>query len=534
MDSQDLLSVHDDEGQQWAPLQPTSTPKEFGADPHFSDPLLQQHMNPLLMDPQFDPCMPMPSLMVDPLLQPHMNPLLMDPQFDPCMVMPSSVIGVQPGHSEQWLYLRQAEQDKQQHELRLMEMKLQAEREQRQFELERLRLQQEQSREHIVHREGQYFKDIKIKPLEDSDDVDIYLSAFERLAEANKWPRPQWATRLAAALTGKAREAFTRLSMQDSGDYTKLKEAVLRAYNLTPEAYRLKFRSAKRLTDETHMQFAVRLRTLFDRWTSGENVTNIAELQDLLIREQMLENYYFHLQVYLKDRRPANVVDLAELAEHYELVHSRDHRSFKKPNNRDDQPSVRTDAKKTDKKQCVSAERRHQGQRCWKCSGYGHVQRDCKKVLLANGACDLRKSCGSVNGQPVNILMDNGCQVTLVHSDFVKLSDFVGRTITVCVADGRYVAFPLADVDFHSSLYEGILRVGVVDNLPEDVLLAVEAIPTSVRFLDDARDETNVCVVTRSQQKTRELAEESDVRARGKVKLSSVVTPNKQDRKSVV
>ena len=151
------------------------------------------------------------------------------------------------------------------------------------------------------------FKDIKVKVLEDNDDVDVYISAFERLAKANKWPQDQWATRLAAALTGKARQAFTRLPVHETGDYHKLKDAVLKAYNLTPEAYRLKFRSGKKQKNETRMQFAVRLRTMFDRWTSGEEVTDLSELQDLLVREQMLTSYYPHLELYLKDRRPETV-----------------------------------------------------------------------------------------------------------------------------------------------------------------------------------------------------------------------------------
>lgn len=291
MDSPDLLVGDGDGGgidQQWQPLQPTSTPKVLQMGTQFDDPLVGHYMNHEFMSSQFDPY-------VSTTGQGH------GPGSGPAQPPPS---GAHAMSNEQWMLMRQAERDKQQHELLLMEMnfkseqmRLQAEKEQREFELERLRLQNELSQQQSLLRDTPHFKDIRVNALVDSDDIDVYLSAFERLAEANKWPTTQWATRLAAALTGKAREAFTRLSMNDAGDYGKLKDAVLRAYNLTPEAYRLKFRSGKRQKDETHMQFAVRLQSLFDRWISGDKVTNLSELQDLLIREQMLDSYYFQLQV---------------------------------------------------------------------------------------------------------------------------------------------------------------------------------------------------------------------------------------------
>ncbi len=58
MDSQDLLSVDGGVGQQWEPLQPTSTPKGKGVGSHLDDPLVHQYMHPGLIDPQFDPYMP--------------------------------------------------------------------------------------------------------------------------------------------------------------------------------------------------------------------------------------------------------------------------------------------------------------------------------------------------------------------------------------------------------------------------------------------------------------------------------------------
>jgi hypothetical protein len=370
------------------------------------------------------------------------------------------------------------------------------------------------------------FKDIKVKPLDDKDDIDVYLSAFERLAEANKWPETDWATRLAAALTGKAREAFTRMPIGDSGDYDKLKEAILQAYNLTPEAYCLKFKSVQKMKSETHRQYAVRVRTLLERWTSGEQVASFESLQDLLIREQMLESYYPNLQMYLKDKNPKTVQELAKFAEHYDQVHQRDRYSnlsgaYSGDNNQ--KKLSTTDRKDTSyphkKKNNDSKKSRP---RCWKCGNIGHVQNECKQVLSASCDKPRRNIPGTVNGHSVLMLCDSGADGTLVHSRFVAPTDYLDANIRIRLADGRVVQFPMAEVNLTCSLYSGRLLVGVKDTLPEDVALAVDAIPIALKFFDRPKCTSDSFVATRSQVKASRCAEKADHVARGKVKLSDV------------
>ena len=121
--------------------------------------------------------------------------------------------------------------------------------------------------------------------------------------------------------------------------------------------------------------------------------------------------------------------------------------------------------------------------------------------------------------------MDNGCDVTLVHSDFVKPINYIGQTIACRLADKSEFVIPLADVEIQCSLYEGILRVGVSDSLTEDVLLAVEATPTRVRYLTDDGHTNVIGVATRSQVKSRMMADKADDEAHQKVKLSKLEPP---------
>ena len=83
-------------------------------------------------------------------------------------------------------------------------------------------------------------RSIKIPHLNENDDIEVYLTTFERIATANKWEKVSWAPRLATLLTGKATESFVRMDINDVGDYDKLKAVILARYNLTPEVYRKK------------------------------------------------------------------------------------------------------------------------------------------------------------------------------------------------------------------------------------------------------------------------------------------------------
>ena len=61
---------------------------------------------------------------------------------------------------------------------------------------------------------------------------------------------------IAERCIGKAREIYTQLSLEQSSDYDKVKELILKAYELVPEAYRQKFRNCRKENDQTHVEFA--------------------------------------------------------------------------------------------------------------------------------------------------------------------------------------------------------------------------------------------------------------------------------------
>ncbi|GFS14443.1 zinc finger protein [Elysia marginata] len=92
------------------------------------------------------------------------------------------------------------------------------------------------------------------------------VNAFERFAESNRWSRDNWSTSLCALLTGRALDCYGRLSSEQAQDYDKVKQALMKRYDLTEDRYPRKFRSCKPAEDNTALlaeKAVINLRTPF-------------------------------------------------------------------------------------------------------------------------------------------------------------------------------------------------------------------------------------------------------------------------------
>ncbi len=107
---------------------------------------------------------------------------------------------------------------------------------------------------------------VKLSPKFSETDVDTFFCLFERLADVMKWPENEQTLLLQCVLTGKAQKAYSSLSVHDSQKYLKVKDAVLKAYELVPEAYRQKFRNLRKPAEQIYCEFARDLKIQLDRW----------------------------------------------------------------------------------------------------------------------------------------------------------------------------------------------------------------------------------------------------------------------------
>ena len=165
-------------------------------------------------------------------------------------------------------------------------------------------------------------KHIRLVPPFQEKEVDKYFLHFEKVAENLKWPKEHWTLLLQSVVIGKAREIYTQLSLEQSSNYDKVKELILKGYELVPEACRQKFRDCRKEHDQTHVEFARTKEQLFDRWCSSKKVgSDHAKLRQLLLVEEFKRCINSDVKSFL-DEKEVETLDLAaRLADDYSLTH---------------------------------------------------------------------------------------------------------------------------------------------------------------------------------------------------------------------
>lgn len=94
--------------------------------------------------------------------------------------------------------------------------------------------------------------------------MDAYFCTFKLIVTALHWPSGMWALLLQCKIHGKAQEAVSALSLEDSLQRDTVKAAILRGHESVPKAYRQKFRGHKKASTETYVVFARDKGSLFD------------------------------------------------------------------------------------------------------------------------------------------------------------------------------------------------------------------------------------------------------------------------------
>ena len=87
---------------------------------------------------------------------------------------------------------------------------------------------------------------LKLTKLTESEDIEAFLTTFERMMRVYGVREDRWAFKLAPQLTGKAQQAYAALNADDAAKYEEVKSAILRRYDISEETYRQRFRTAGR------------------------------------------------------------------------------------------------------------------------------------------------------------------------------------------------------------------------------------------------------------------------------------------------
>ncbi|XP_066983805.1 uncharacterized protein [Macrobrachium rosenbergii] len=266
------------------------------------------------------------------------------------------------------------------------------------------------------------------------DEMDAYLSGFEKLAVFYKWKKEDYAYLLGTLLRGRALRIYIGLPSSVSDNYDELKLALLKAYHIDVDSYRKKFKESVVEDDESYIQLVSRMENYLSKWVELSGVNkDYDSLSDLLIRDQLLSNCPKELRVFLKERKYSKTLELAEAADRFMSAHG----NLKKKTT---QMLKSNESFESDKSKEKASDLSHV--KCHQCGKVGHIKPNCYHNPANFKKHSLNKSCktdkvqfvfetelkpqtvvtdgqGSLFDKPVQVMLDTGASSVIINDSLI-------------------------------------------------------------------------------------------------------------------
>ena len=393
---------------------------------------------------------------------------------------------------------------------------------------------------------------VRVAKLTDTDDIEGYLTTFERQMAAYDIYKSRWAFLLAPKLTGRAQQAYMAIDTEEAGDYMAIKRAILKRYDVNEESYRRRLRARTRKPDESYVNLATDIMDLGRKWLS--ECKDLSDALEKIGIEQLLSVLPEEVRVWVREHKPATCAEAGHWADEYAQARSAPLVVPKKSGSTRPSggvnchscgqlghiarfcrmPRPQGPAPPRPRQQAPLPSQPMQQQyrqppqppnqnrprltRCFTCGQVGHIAMHCPAKALF---CDEENVLGGdvggkvqevvregiIEGTPVKMLLDTGSARTLVRRELVPEGKvLVGQEVAVRCAHGESARYPLADIDVRVGGRRFTVRAGVSDKLPVPLLLGPD-VPELFQLLA-ARTKSElesaielVAVMTRSESR---------------------------------
>ncbi|XP_069181028.1 uncharacterized protein [Procambarus clarkii] len=160
-------------------------------------------------------------------------------------------------------------------------------------------------------------------------DPERFFNHFQRLATSMTWPKEEWVKILQGRLRSKAQDIFINMPDEECFEYDKVRERILRAYEITPEAHRQAYRNLRPTHNQPLTEFANDQIRLFDKWIRSGKAETYEALKNIMLIEQFIDSMPDIVAQYIRGRVEVNskIGDLAKMAENYQLAGKRPYKN---------------------------------------------------------------------------------------------------------------------------------------------------------------------------------------------------------------
>jgi len=180
-----------------------------------------------------------------------------------------------------------AEERRRKEELEFEQLKLK----QRELDLQAMRGSEDRDRRESAVIKGELFGDAihnsAIKMGHDPIELVSFLRNCEQLFDVYDVPASLQAILIRSLLNEKARDYVAKLDPEISGNYQRLKAALLSEFKLSPNLYLERFNACVKTADDTYVTYASKLTGLLDYYLESRKITALDELKNLLVCDKI-------------------------------------------------------------------------------------------------------------------------------------------------------------------------------------------------------------------------------------------------------